>query len=67
MDDSEPMILKKISFLQIQDSELGVGVWYIEEEYFGVCLSSVRTFENLPDALRHYLESLENDHGESYH
>jgi len=66
MDDDEPnsseeTILEKVIFLKIRDSECGVVGWRYKEEHFGLATSSLRTFETLADALRGYLESLEED------
>jgi hypothetical protein len=52
-------ILKKVVFYKVRDAECGVEGWRYEEEYFGLTTGCLRTFDTLADALRDYLESLE--------
>jgi hypothetical protein len=54
-------ILKKVIFLKVRDSECNVVGWRYEEEYFGLTTGSLRTFDTLADALREYLEHLEEN------
>ncbi len=54
-------ILRKVVFVKIRDHECNVEGWRYEVEYFGLTTSSLRTYENLVDCIRDYLEFLEKN------
>jgi hypothetical protein len=54
---SEGEILKRVTFLKIQDSECGVVGWKYEVEVPSVILGSNRTFDTFAEAVEDFLES----------
>lgn len=65
-DDDEPnsskeTILEKVIFVKVRDSECHLVGWRCQREYFGVTTESLQTFDTLADALRNFLEDLEEN------
>jgi hypothetical protein len=65
-DDDEPnsskeTILEKVIFVKVRDSECHLVGWRCQRKYFGFTTESLRTFDTLVDALRNFLEYLEED------
>jgi hypothetical protein len=60
-NSSEETILEKVIFVKVRDSECHIVGWRCQREYFGVTTDSLRTFDTLADALRNFLEYLEEN------
>jgi hypothetical protein len=54
---SEERIIKKVTFLKIEDSECGVVGWKYEVEVPSVILGSNRTFNTFAEAVKDFLDS----------
>ncbi len=58
---SEGEILKRVTFLKIEDAECGVVGWKYEVEVPSVVVSSNRTFDTFEEAVEDFLESRKSD------
>ena len=58
---SEERIIKKVIFLEIEDSECHVIGWQYEIQVHGVILRSNRTFDSFSEAVQEFVESRKSE------